>query len=236
MTLVAPVPPGPRPTPAGQGPIIILLVAPHSWTSGREVGRNVIYHPALRAPLQRRGISPPFGHPSKGGEYPCPSGTPPKGGGIHPALRAPRRCPSALHWWKPAARHQWQADVALQHCTGWKPVAPRHQWHPAPNLCLSSHWLHQCLPADTSGTPTPGALRHQRHSDTRGTRPLICALLSTWLHQCHPAEPSAPKCQKAPLSHMSWVGGWETAGQRGEFRRLCRLASCRLVPGSWRRG
>ena len=25
-------------------------------------------HPALRAPLQRRGIIPPFGHPSEGGE------------------------------------------------------------------------------------------------------------------------------------------------------------------------
>ncbi|MDR1681669.1 MAG: hypothetical protein LBS12_07810, partial [Prevotellaceae bacterium] len=26
-------------------------------------------HPALRAPLQRRETTPPFGHPSKGGEW-----------------------------------------------------------------------------------------------------------------------------------------------------------------------
>ena len=41
-------------------------------------------HPALRAPLQRRGIktTPPFGHPSRGGELkpPRPSGTPPEEG------------------------------------------------------------------------------------------------------------------------------------------------------------
>jgi Fic family protein/very-short-patch-repair endonuclease len=47
-------------------------------------------HPALRAPLQRRGIIPPFGHPSRGGELSRPSGTPPEEGN-YPALRAPLR-------------------------------------------------------------------------------------------------------------------------------------------------